>query len=75
MMLLIARMTMIASSASIITLVTRSRPLCSPNELIKKPATTTITMQMAMTPGWLSISGNAASTPAVSSPSNLPAAI
>ena len=42
---------MSASSASIMTLVMRSKPFCTPKLQIKKPATTTMTMKIVISPG------------------------
>ena len=54
-------------------LVMRSTPFCRPMEQIKKPSTTTTTIQKPMVTGWLSMPEKASATWSVSMPSSWPA--
>ena len=63
-----ASTTISASSASIMTLLTRSNPFCKPNEQIRKPATTTSSVQSVISPGFESIAPNSPTTDSVSIP-------
>ena len=73
--LLMARMTMMMSRAIIMTLVTRSRPLCRPLAHTRMPRATTNTIQKVMTPGFASISVNFPATWSASRPASLPVAV
>ena len=57
-----ASTTISASRASIIHLVMRSTPFCRPMEQIRKPSTTTTTIQKPMVTGWLSMPEKASAT-------------
>ena len=50
--LLIARITIMANSASIMILVIRSRPLCRPRMRTRMPITTTTTIRTSLRWGW-----------------------
>ena len=66
--LCIASTMMSASSASIIILLTRSRPFCRPSEQTRKPTITTSSVHIAISPVFESIAPNSAVTEAVSIP-------
>ena len=70
-----ASTTIIASSASIITLVTRSRPLFSPTEHTSTATATTIPIKSIIIGASDSIAVNCSATPAESSPDSSPAAV
>ena len=60
--LLMARMTMMMSSAIIMILVTRSKPFCKPLAQTRMPNATTKIIQKAIVPGLSSISLKASAT-------------
>ena len=63
------------SSAIIITLVTFSRPFCSPRAQTKMPKATTATIQKVMMPGLASISVKRPATCSAVRPTIVPVAV
>ncbi len=56
------------------TFVTRSSPLCRPNEQTKKPKTTVMAIHALISAGFASIAGNTASIASSVLPENAPPA-
>ena len=74
-MLRTARITIMASRASIIHLVILSTPFFSPMEQIRKPTATTITIQKVSVPGLAFMELKMPSTSSVVDPTNRPLAV
>ena len=72
---LTARATMMASSASIIHLVIRSRPFCRPMEQTAKPSATTNREYPTWVGAWERVALNASLISATPMPTNAPAAV